>query len=303
MVTSPASHFDQVLEEILEATADRTQAPTVDKVFVGLIERMVRQCHALLRQDLEYRVKSDPGLYSKDRIEDVLQKFETAIPDINEAITARVTDSVSELIRQDVRRVLQDALTDVQEAMEDHVSEEVRGGELPSTTGEGIHQIQEGHPSLERSGSQRAANERPELAGGPTGTPEKDEMRQHSTPSAPSAEAKIGEQDPDRPLNDDDEVYEGDVRLGLESPGGPKQMVRFLDYLSGNPQMRVIRMVGNYQSATVWLALRRPLRLKEIFYRMESVSKVRVSRPRGYKGPEHALEIVLEGLPEVVAVR
>ncbi len=41
----------------------------------------------------------------------VLQEFETVIPDIQDAITTPVSDSISELIRQEIGHVLQGALS------------------------------------------------------------------------------------------------------------------------------------------------------------------------------------------------
>ena len=52
----------------------------------------------------------------------------------------------------------------------------------------------------------------------------------------------------------------------------------------------------------MWLALRQPLRLKELFLQMESVIEVRDRPSRGAGSPEHVLEVVLGGSPKVAAV-
>ena len=51
-------------------------------------------------------------MYNKDRMERVLQEFQTVMSDIQAAIATRVANSISELIRQDIQHVLQDSMSD-----------------------------------------------------------------------------------------------------------------------------------------------------------------------------------------------
>ncbi|MFQ5874450.1 MAG: hypothetical protein ACE5JL_11710 [Dehalococcoidia bacterium] len=288
-VKGTIAYFDQALQEILEATTDKPQAPDVEKVNALSVERMVRQCYALLRQGLEHKVKLEPHLYSKERMERVLQEFEASIPDIQDAISKRVADSVSELIRQEVRRVLQDAMSDLQDAVIEPASEEERG-EVASAAGTGA-ESGERSPGKEETPKEQA-DQRPtgqevyptideterqpaDRLSGETGAPEEGDEAAH------------------------DLIFEGHVKVGVDTHGSPKQMVRFLNQVTAHPQMGMLQMVGNYRDATVWLALRRPVPLKDLLLEMDNVSEVRVCRPRGSGDTEHVLEVVLGGLPEV----
>ncbi len=313
MVNTGTAYFDQVLLEVLEAATDKPQTSDVQKVNTRAIERMVRQCYALLRQELERKVKLEPSLYSKDRMERVLREFETVIPDIQEAIATRVLDSVAEIIRLEIRRVLRDALSDLQEAVAEPAREEERGRVEPSTSGEGICQPEESLPPSEAHDRPSTPTKRVEGPRGRSGMPQEHAVRRPSGPELHSTVDKPERQHADRSSDTGgttaqerheaagDETYQDDVKVSVETHGSPKQMIRFLNQLSSNPQLRMLRMVGSYQSATLWLALRQPLHLRELLLQMDSVSEVRVCPTRGSGGPEHVLEIVLESLPEVAA--
>ena len=58
--------MDKVLQDILEAVEDAPQASDVEKTNTRSIQRVVRQCYALLSQEMERKVKLEPDLYSRD---------------------------------------------------------------------------------------------------------------------------------------------------------------------------------------------------------------------------------------------
>ena len=255
MVTRKSIDFDQVLEEIIEVTANRPDAPVAKMVDPVFIQQAMRQCYTLLRQALEYRVKREPDLYSRDLVEDVLQKFESAVPDIQEFIAAQIAESASEVFRHNVRGVLREAMDNLQRGIGTKVSEGKRVRESTS-------------PTSSVFGEDIVMTVEPKAGGGEL----------------------VGE-----------ELYSGDIKVGLESPGGPKPMVGFLNQLRSNPQLRVLRLAGNYQSASVLLALRQPLQLKELFYQAAEASKVNVKIGIGSGQTEHVLDVVIHGLAEEVS--
>ena len=81
-----------------------------------------------------------PNLYSKDRTERILKELQSVLPDIQAAIITRVVESVSEIIRLEMRRVMQDALRDLQDAMVESVQAEESGRLMPSTMAGGLSQ-------------------------------------------------------------------------------------------------------------------------------------------------------------------
>ncbi|MFQ5933714.1 MAG: hypothetical protein ACE5KI_03630 [Dehalococcoidia bacterium] len=287
------SYFDQALQDILEATADKPQAPDVRKANALSIERMVRQCYALLRQGLERKVKLEPNVYSKEQMERVLREFEGAIPDIQEAISIRVSDSISELVRQEIRRVLKDALSDLEEAMLAQASGEEKGKVAPAARAEAPQQPKERPSASKEKSKPEISTESEEIRPGKGDTPrEEAEHRPTDTSTDDTDAPKEGDEVAD------DEIYEGHVKLGVYTHGSRKQMIRFLNQVGTHPQLRMRQMVGSYRDATLWLALRQPLRLKHVLYDMENVSNVRVCPPRGSGDTEHVLEVLLEDLPE-----
>ena len=261
------AYVDQALQEILEAAVEKPQAKELGGVPPYSIERIVNQCYLLLQQQVERKLKLEPNRYSRERIENVLREFKTAIPDIQNAIAAQVEDSMSELIRLEVRRFLQNAINDLEEAINvpDLIEERVGGSQ----------QLQDA-----LSVPEETADFSPQ---GPV-----------SEPSAPLQPSTATEQESE---GADDEVYQGDVKVNVKAKGHLKEMMRFLNQLSNNPQMRVVRLLGAYDAVTIWLGLRRPVNLKEIISRMEGVSEVTTRRERTPKESTPALEVVLAGSP------
>ena len=54
-----------------------------------------------------------------------MKQFQSVLPDIQKAIVTRVLESVSEIIRLEIRRVLRDSLSDLEDAMADPIDEEL----------------------------------------------------------------------------------------------------------------------------------------------------------------------------------
>ena len=88
------------------------------------------------------------------------------------------------------------------------------------------------------------------------------------------------------------ELYEGTVRLSVKAEGSSEHAVRFVDQLGQEPQVRLLRLVGNHKDGVeVWLGLREPLRLRGILQNMEGVARVRGFPPDGSDDEASRLEV------------
>ena len=92
--------------------------------FTAMVGQMVVQCKALLRQQLEHKATKQPLLYDQGRIEGIIAEFEAGSIDIQDAIATRVMSTLTHHVRQEAMKVLQDALTDAAQSLEDPVWEQ-----------------------------------------------------------------------------------------------------------------------------------------------------------------------------------
>jgi|GEM_PF-6419363 len=76
-----------------------------------------------------------------------------------------------------------------------------------------------------------------------------------------------------------EDLYQGVVKLTLNSHSMPRQMVNFVAELCQNPALRLLRMEGNgaEKAPDVWLALREPMDLKKVLKGMKEVDLVDAS--------------------------
>ncbi len=94
------------------------------------------------------------------------------------------------------------------------------------------------------------------------------------------------------------EVYEGTVRLNVELGSQVRLVVSFVTELRLNSHLRMLRLVANSpESVDIWLALREPLKLKQILAQMEEVAEVRGSPQSAATqlDQENALDVRLVG--------
>ena len=94
----------------------------------------------------------------------------------------------------------------------------------------------------------------------------------------------------------DEEVYEGAVRLDVESDGDIQLVVSFVQELRLNAQFRVLRLVSHSQTdMEISLGLREPLRLKQILGEIEGVSQVSPAEGPRTQVKERLLNVRLAG--------
>ena len=84
----------------------------------SLVRDKVRQCGALLQQQLERKAKQEPLIYEQSRIDRVMQDFKDASSDLQSAIVDQVMSRLSTHIQQEVFRVLEDAISDGEKVLQ-----------------------------------------------------------------------------------------------------------------------------------------------------------------------------------------
>ena len=83
-----------------------------------MVQRMVIQCSALLRMQLERKAAQDPKRYDYTRVDVIIREFEAVSIDVQDTITQRVRSKLAAHTQQEVFRVLEDALADCAESLE-----------------------------------------------------------------------------------------------------------------------------------------------------------------------------------------
>ena len=313
----------------LGAQVDALHERDVERAIAPLIGRMVAQCYALLRQELERKVKQDPHLYSEARVSGIMQEFDAVAEDIQEATLERVKARLLALIQEEVRHVFEDALSNAEETLLDAAPEDDGARPpppAPAARGRPSRarppwQVEEGPrpvvpPAAEGPEEQapRAATPTPpaDAAGGATEAAAQAAPPREAAPATEALTAAPGGQEgevvfvpsdaeglPDEVAHaPEEEVYEGTVRLSVEANGSVRQLIRFVDQLREKPQFRLLQLVGNHKEGLhIWLGLREALCLKKVLLQMEGVAQVGVPLGRSPKGHERLLKVRLaEGL-------
>lgn len=88
---------------------DKSVDVAVD-VLSPTIERMVGQCYALLRQQLERKVAREPATYNTFGVAPIMREFQSARQYVEATIAERVKSGILELMQREARSIFDDAL-------------------------------------------------------------------------------------------------------------------------------------------------------------------------------------------------
>ncbi len=93
------------------------------------------------------------------------------------------------------------------------------------------------------------------------------------------------------------EVYEGTVRLVVETTGCIRRMIHFVDALRQNSQFHLLRLVANQrrEGMDIVLRLREPILLKPTLLEMKDVSRVDEPAEPSPEADERLLHVALVG--------
>jgi DNA-binding response OmpR family regulator len=105
-------------------------------------------------------------------------------------------------------------------------------------------------------------------------------------PPRPKSDSSEPPQDPDgpatTPVHDepevDPDVYEGTVKLEVQTSGSIRGMIQFVDELRQSEDFHLLRLVAdqNKEGMDIWLRLRGPVRLKPTLLKIDGVSHVEI---------------------------
>ena len=287
-------HEEDTVKQPVDAAVSALQGQELEGILAPAIQRMVVQCSALLRQQLERMVKREPLVYSESRVVRIMREFEAVTEDIQDTIASRVKDRLLQLVLQEVRRAFDDALSNAEDSLVDSVWN--RGlHRAPLATedqarsrlrGQGSGEVDGARPdegtSMEEPPAERAVEVREAAESVPVAVQvrplEADDVSKGD--SQPSAE---------------DEVYEGTVRLNVEANICVRRMLGFLGELHQKSQLRLLQLVGDHKKGVdIWLGLKEPLCLKKTLLDIEGVSQVSAPLERSPNGHERLLIVRLK---------
>ena len=101
---------------------------------------------------------------------------------------------------------------------------------------------------------------------------------------SPETSQAIGESDSNEPLPEHDgaegdtDVYEGTVKLEVQTTGSIRGMIQFVDELRQSEDFHLLRLVAdqNKEGMDIWLRLRGPVELKPTLLQLDGVSDVEI---------------------------
>ena len=126
-------------------------------------------------------------------------------------------------------------------------------------------------------------------SGASTALQGQDQTGEPTVADAPCVEAVSGERGTRESV--DSQLYEGTVKLVVETTGNIRDMIHFVDELRKNNQMHLLRLVANQrrEGMDILLRLREPIQLKSTLLEMKDVSRVDESTPASAEDAEHLL--------------
>ncbi len=234
--------------------------------FTAMVGQMVVQCKALLRQQLEHKATKQPLLYDQERIGRIMAEFEAGSADIQDAIAARVMSRLTHHVQQEVMRVLQDALTDAAQSLEDPLWEQ-------SDTSGYVGWIQRGDSAEDETVAEETVAEpsRPE----PVAAAEPVSNVESRVEEIASSVEEAGP-DEDAPRSGDiGEVYEGTVKLRVDATDSFRQVIQFVEALRQKAGFRLLKLVGGFEDGVdIWVGLKAPIAINEVLMGMPGVAQV-----------------------------
>ncbi len=251
--------------------------------FTAMVGQMVVQCKALLRQQLEHKATKQPLLYDQERIGRIMAEFEAGSADIQDAIAARVMSRLTHHVQQEVMRVLQDALSDAAETLEDPLWEQ-------SKTWGNAGWTQRGDSVEEESVAAEKVEEPPQPDPEPVVGPEaieRDEpepvgaaelvsaVESRVEEIASSVEEGSGDEEETRRSGGMGEVYEGTVKLRVDATDSFRQVIQFVEALRQKAGFRLLKLVGGFEDGVdIWVGLKAPIAINEVLMTMPGVAQV-----------------------------
>ena len=286
------------------------EGPPFDAIHDGdsvsaVVHRMVVQSSALLRMQLEREAFKDPQTYDCARIDPMIREFKAASVDIRNMISDRVRSRLAAHTRQEVHRVLEEALADCVQSLRRRPDSEEAAEALP--------QDPVMHDPLDRSdaGLQEPMAEavaapatvEPQLekvvdsveeVSAPTDRADEQAPVQPEDPPPSAGDADPGVELAPISIGSGDELYAGTVKLRMEATSSLREVVRFVDGLRRKPDIRLLQLEGSPRDGVgIRISLRVPLPLRDFLMKMDGVSQVEPAREDQRDGQQAAFNVRL----------
>ena len=282
MINGNSHQLEEIAPMAVAARATGTGL-SHDKV-TAMVGQMVEQCKVLLRQQLEHKATKQPLLYDQQRIGCIMGEFEAGSADIQDAIAARVMSRLTHHVQQEVMRVLQDALSDAAESLEDPLWEH-------SKTWGNAGWIQKGDSVEEESAAAEMVEESTQSEPEPVAQPQAEAIVRNEPelvaavePVSPvesrveeiASSVEEGGPDEEAPRSGGiGEVYEGTVKLRVDATDSFRQVIQFVEALRQKAGFRLLKLVGGFEDGVdIWVGLKAPVAINEVLMTMPGVAQV-----------------------------
>ncbi len=276
----------------------------------AVVHRMVVQSSALLRMQLEREAFKDPQTYDCARIDPMIREFKAASVDIRDMISDRVRSRLAAHTRQEVHRVLEEALADCVRSIRRRPDSEEAAEALPQDpvmhdpldrSDAGLHEpMAEAvaapatvEPQLEKVVDPVVVDSLEEVSA-PTDRADEQAPVQPEDPPPSAGDADPGMKLAPISIGSGDELYAGTVRLRMEATSSLREVVRFVDGLRRKPDIRLLQLEGSPRDGVgIRISLRAPLPLRDLLMKMDGVSQVEPAREDQRDGQEAAFNVRL----------
>jgi len=248
--------------------------------FTAMVGQMVVQCKALLRQQLEHKATKQPLLYDQERIGRIMAEFEAGSADIQDAIAARVMSRLTHHVHQEVMRVLQDALSDAAESLEDPLWEQSNtwGNAGWNQRGDSVEEESVAAEKVEESTQpepvvrpEAIVREEPE----PVAAVEPVSAVESRVEEIASSIEEGGDGEEAPRSGGMAEVYEGTVKLRVDATDSFRQVIQFVEALRQKAGFRLLKLVGGFEDGVdIWVGLKAPIAINEVLMTMPGVAQV-----------------------------
>ena len=209
---------------------------------------------------------------------EAMAKLSDAASDIEATVARGVEAKLPELVREEVRRHFEDALRVTEAWMS-----------APS-----VAEVDDWDASGTRIQVLGAQEDQAEATLG-LGEPNTIILRGPSAPTVPEAYGGAGGS---AKFEVEAGLYEGTIRLALETDWDIGKIVRFVRELSREPEIRLLKLVSSRQDGVdVLLGLRKPLNLNELLPRINGVTQVSALPPPSQSGYEQTIVVRLDNSP------
>jgi hypothetical protein len=219
-------------------------------------------------------------LYDQERIGRIMGEFEAGSADIQDVIAARVMSRLTHHVQQEVMRVLQDALADAAQSLEDPLWEQAntwgnagwtQRGDSMEDEAVAAEKVEEPTQPEPVSRPEPIVRDEPE----PAAAVEPVSTVESRVEEIASGVEEGGHAEEAVQRGDIGEVYEGTVKLRVDATDSFRQVIQFVEALRQKAGFRLLKLVGGFEDGVdIWVGLKAPIAINEVLMTMPGVAQV-----------------------------